>query len=85
MSSLLRKNILNELKQKWISFSKLSELSKINRGVISSILRAESPKPISFNQFERIVDALDFPLEKMLEEYIQECFYNNKPNLFLFR
>lgn len=63
-----------------MNFSSFGELSGINRGIFSAILNGSPPKPISLNQMEAISRAFGKPEGWMFDLYIEECFYDGKPN-----
>ncbi|OWA35890.1 DNA-binding protein [Saccharibacillus sp. O16] len=76
LRSEIEKGILNL----GLNFSGFSELSGINRGIFSAILNSNPPKPISLHQLESIGKALGQPEGWMFESYIDECFFDGKPN-----
>ncbi|MDO3409469.1 DNA-binding protein [Saccharibacillus sp. CPCC 101409] len=80
MTLTLRSEIERGIAGLGMNFSEFGEWSGINRGIFSAILNSNPPKPISLNQFERITKALGHPEGWMFEQYIDECFYDGKPN-----
>lgn len=76
----LRSEIEKGISKLGLNFSGFSELSGINRGIFSAILNSNPPKPISLHQLERIGTALGQPEGWMFESYIDECFFDGKPN-----
>ncbi|WP_172256103.1 DNA-binding protein [Saccharibacillus deserti] len=76
----LRSEIENGIAELGMNFSSFGELSGINRGIFSAILNGSPPKPISLNQMETITRAFGKPEGWMFDLYIEECFYDGKPN-----
>ncbi|OWR31917.1 DNA-binding protein [Saccharibacillus sp. O23] len=76
----LRSEIEKGIANLGLNFSGFSELSGINRGIFSAILNSNPPKPISLHQLELIGKALGQPEGWMFESYIDECFFDGKPN-----
>ncbi len=76
----LRSEIEKGISNLGLNFSGFSELSGINRGIFSAILNSNPPKPISLHQLELIGKALGQPEGWMFESYIDECFFDGKPN-----
>ncbi|MCQ4088073.1 helix-turn-helix transcriptional regulator [Saccharibacillus sp. JS10] len=76
----LRSTIEQEMARQGHNFATLSEKSGINRGVFSAILNSSPPKPISFHQLATITEALNMPPGWLFDEYMSECFYDEKPN-----
>lgn len=80
MTMTLRSEIEKGIAGMGMNFSEFGEWSGINRGIFSAILNSNPPKPISLNQLERIGKALGHEEGWMFEMYIEECFYDGKPN-----
>ncbi|OWA35889.1 hypothetical protein B9G55_08360 [Saccharibacillus sp. O16] len=78
--SAIRAEISKEILNANNNFAEFSRRSGINRGVFSLIFNASSPKPISLNQLETIGQALDKESDWLFELYVEECFFNGKPN-----
>ncbi|MCQ4088075.1 DNA-binding protein [Saccharibacillus sp. JS10] len=76
----LRSEIEKGIADLGMNFSSFGELSGINRGIFSAILNGNPPKPISLNQMEAITRAFGYPEGWMFDLYIEECFYDGKPN-----
>ncbi|MEJ8305375.1 DNA-binding protein [Saccharibacillus sacchari] len=76
----LRSEIEKGIAELGMNFSSFGELSGINRGIFSAILNGSPPKPISLNQMEAITRAFGYPEGWMFDLYIEECFYDGKPN-----
>ncbi|WP_172246238.1 DNA-binding protein [Saccharibacillus endophyticus] len=76
----LRSEIEKGITELGMNFSSFGELSGINRGIFSAILNGSPPKPISLNQMEAITRAFGYPEGWMFDLYIEECFYDGKPN-----
>ncbi|MDO3411207.1 DNA-binding protein [Saccharibacillus sp. CPCC 101409] len=76
----LRSEIEAGITKLGMNFSAFSKHSGVNRGIFSAILNGHPPKPISLNQFELIIRALDCPEDWHFDLYIEECFYEGKPN-----
>lgn len=76
----LRSEIEKGIAELGLNFSSFGELSGINRGIFSAILNGSPPKPISLNQMEAITRAFGYPEGWMFDLYIEECFYDGKPN-----
>ncbi|NGZ74104.1 helix-turn-helix domain-containing protein [Saccharibacillus alkalitolerans] len=80
MTMTLRSEIEKGIAEMGMNFSEFGEWSGINRGIFSAILNSNPPKPISLNQLERIAKALGHEEGWMFERYIDECFYDGRPN-----
>ncbi|GGN93579.1 hypothetical protein [Saccharibacillus kuerlensis] len=80
MTITLRSEIEKGIAELGMNFSSFGELSGINRGIFSAILNGSPPKPISLNQMEAITRAFGKPEGWMFDLYIEECFYDGKPN-----
>ncbi|QDH19660.1 DNA-binding protein [Saccharibacillus brassicae] len=80
MEMTLRSEIEKGIAGMGMNFSEFGEWSGINRGIFSAILNSNPPKPISLNQLERIGRALGREDGWMFEVYINECFYDGRPN-----
>ncbi|CAM3296881.1 MULTISPECIES: DNA-binding protein [Saccharibacillus] len=80
MEMTLRSEIEKGIAGMGMNFSEFGEWSGINRGIFSAILNSNPPKPISLNQLERIGRALGREDGWMFEAYINECFYDGRPN-----
>lgn len=80
MTMTLRSEIERGIAGMGMNFSEFGEWSGINRGIFSAILNSNPPKPISLNQLERIGKALGHEEGWMFELYIEECFYDGRPN-----
>lgn len=76
----LRSEIEKGIAELGMNFSSFGELSGINRGIFSAILNGNPPKPISLNQMEAITRAFGQEPGWMFDLYIEECFYDGKPN-----
>lgn len=76
----LRSEIEKGIAELGMNFSSFGELSGINRGIFSAILNGSPPKPISLNQMEAITRAFGKEPGWMFDLYIEECFYDGKPN-----
>ncbi|OWA36098.1 DNA-binding protein [Saccharibacillus sp. O16] len=76
----LRSEIEKGIAELGMNFSSFGELSGINRGIFSAILNGSPPKPISLNQMEAITRAFGKEPGWMFNLYIEECFYDGKPN-----
>ncbi|OWR26967.1 DNA-binding protein [Saccharibacillus sp. O23] len=76
----LRSEIEKGIAELGMNFSSFGELSGINRGIFSAILNGSPPKPISLNQMESITRAFGKEPGWMFDLYIEECFYDGKPN-----
>ncbi|MDO3410145.1 DNA-binding protein [Saccharibacillus sp. CPCC 101409] len=79
-TTTLRSEIEKGIAALGMNFSSFGELSGINRGIFSAILNGNPPKPISLNQMEAITRAFGKPAGWMFDLYIEECFYDGKPN-----
>ncbi|GGN95779.1 hypothetical protein [Saccharibacillus kuerlensis] len=80
LTMTLRSEIEKGIADMGMNFSEFGEWSGINRGIFSAILNSNPPKPISLNQMERIGRALGHEEGWMFERYIEECFYDGRPN-----
>ncbi|CAM4304907.1 helix-turn-helix domain-containing protein [Saccharibacillus endophyticus] len=80
MTMTLRSEIERGIAEMGMNFSEFGEWSGINRGIFSAILNSNPPKPISLNQLERIAKALGHEEGWMFDLYIDECFYDGRPN-----
>jgi len=80
MTMTLRSEIERGIAEMGMNFSEFGEWSGINRGIFSAILNSNPPKPISLNQLERIAKALGHEQGWMFDLYIDECFYDGRPN-----
>ncbi|CAM3351399.1 MULTISPECIES: tetratricopeptide repeat protein [Saccharibacillus] len=80
LTKTLRSEIENGIAELGMNFSSFGERSGINRGIFSAILNGTPPKPISLNQMEAITRAFGKPEGWMFDLYIEECFYDGKPN-----
>ncbi|MEJ8304489.1 DNA-binding protein [Saccharibacillus sacchari] len=80
MTMTLRSEIEKGIAEMGMNFSEFGEFSGINRGIFSAILNSNPPKPISLNQLERITKAFGQEEGWMFELYIEECFYDGRPN-----
>lgn len=76
----LRSEIEKGIAELGMNFSSFGELSGINRGIFSAILNGSPPKPISLNQMEAITRAFGKEPGWRFDLYIEECFYDGKPN-----
>lgn len=76
----LRAEIKKAILSESTNFAEFSRRSGVNRGVFSLILNPSSPKPISLNQLETIGKALDKESGWLFELFVEECFFNGKPN-----
>ncbi|OWR31918.1 DNA-binding protein [Saccharibacillus sp. O23] len=79
-TNVLRLKIKEEILRSNNNFAEFSRRSGVNRGVFSLILNPSSPKPISLNQLETIGKALNKESGWLFELYVEECFFNGKPN-----
>ncbi|WP_411344103.1 hypothetical protein ACE3MZ_21400 [Paenibacillus sp. WLX1005] len=70
----LRHEIIKELQKRNYSLSVFSKLSGVNRGILSSTLNSDTPKPISINQLDRMGKALQKSRGWLYEIFIQELF-----------
>lgn len=81
LNMTVRQHICNEIEQQGYSLSQFSQISGINRGVLSATLGDTPTKAMSINQLDRMTKALGKPLnwlyESFITEYLQE---NNKMN-----
>ena len=67
------REILEQYMQKErLSISRFSQLSAINTGTLSRILKGS--KPISLGQLQRITDGMKLPEDSLFNNYIEECF-----------
>ncbi|WP_148466817.1 transcriptional regulator [Paenibacillus senegalimassiliensis] len=60
------------MQEEELSISKFSQLSTINTGTLSRILKGL--KPISLGQLQRITSGMKLPEDGLFQEYIEECF-----------
>ncbi|MDO3410144.1 hypothetical protein QWJ34_10260 [Saccharibacillus sp. CPCC 101409] len=70
----------NEILKEYSTISQFAEKVKINRSIFSLIFRKNSRKPISFAQLTKITLALGYREEHFFSLYINECFFEGKPN-----
>ncbi|ODP28291.1 hypothetical protein PTI45_02281 [Paenibacillus nuruki] len=82
MSTLdtVRSHIEQELQDKQINLTQFEKISGINRGVLSATLNSNPPRSISINQLDRMAAALDRPEGWLYEQYVEECFVDQKVN-----
>lgn len=74
----IRSEIENSLMYYGYTLTRLSELSGINPGHLSSILRGNPPRPISIRQLDAITKAFGYPKDWFYELYVDECFITGK-------
>ncbi|GIO38317.1 hypothetical protein J41TS12_31780 [Paenibacillus antibioticophila] len=60
------------MQEEQLSISKFSQLSAINTGTLSRILKGLSP--VSLRQLQRITNGMGLPEDSFFKEYIDECF-----------
>lgn len=60
------------IQEEQLSISKFSQLSNINTGTLSRILKGT--KPISLKQLQQITYGMALPEDALFQEYIEECF-----------
>ncbi|WP_438348698.1 DNA-binding protein [Paenibacillus sp. FA6] len=79
-ATTIRAEITNYLECNGHTFSSFGQTSGINKGVISAILNNNSPKPISVRQIDLITKGLGYAEGALYDLYVEECFFNEKPN-----
>ncbi|WP_411348230.1 hypothetical protein [Paenibacillus sp. WLX2291] len=73
----VRQQVRNEIEKQGYSLSQLSQISGINRGVLSATLGDKPTKAMSINQLDRMTEALCKPLNWLYESFITECLQDN--------
>lgn len=76
----VRSSIEQEMKHKQMNLTQFEKISGINRGVLSATLNSNPPRSISINQLDRMTVALGQPDGWLYEQYIEECFVEQKVN-----
>lgn len=69
---LIREILEQYMQEEQLSISRFSQLSTINTGTLSRILKGL--KPISLGQLQRITMGMKLPEDGLFQEYIKECF-----------
>lgn len=64
----------NEISQQGYSLSRFSQISGINRGILSATLNGNPPKPMSINQLDTMTAALGKPEGWLYERFAEQCF-----------
>lgn len=64
----------NEISKQGYSLSRFSQVSGINRGILSATLNGNPPKPMSINQLDAMNAALDKPEGWLYELFVEQCF-----------
>lgn len=72
MQRTIREILDRYIQEQQLSISKFSQLSDINTGTLSRILKGT--KPISLKQLQQITYGMELPEDALFEEYIEECF-----------
>ena len=76
----IRAEIINHLEENGHTYSSFGQSLGINKGVISAILNNNPPKPISVRQIDLITKGLGYAEGALYDLYVEECFFNEKPN-----
>lgn len=79
-ATTIRAEIINYLEGNGHTFSSFGQTLGINKGVISAILNNNPPKPISVRQIDLITKGLGYAEGALYDLYVEECFFNEKPN-----
>ncbi|WP_018750126.1 hypothetical protein [Paenibacillus sanguinis] len=72
MQRSIREILEQYMVEEELSISRFSQISTINTGTLSRILKGL--KPISLGQLQLITNAMKLPQDGLYEEYIEECF-----------
>ncbi len=64
----------NEISRQGYSLSRFSQISGINRGILSATLNGNPPKPMSINQLDTMNTALGKPEGWLYELFVEQCF-----------
>lgn len=64
----------NEISKQGYSLSRFSQVSGINRGILSATLNGTPPKPMSINQLDSMNAALGKPEGWLYELFVEQCF-----------
>lgn len=72
LQQTIREILERYIQEQQLSISKFSQLSDINTGTLSRILKGT--KPISLKQLQQITYGMALPEDALFEEYIEECF-----------
>ncbi|MDN4620214.1 hypothetical protein QCD85_19020 [Paenibacillus sp. PsM32] len=64
----------NEISKQGYSLSRFSQISGINRGILSATLNGNPPKPMSINQLDTMTTALGKPEGWLYERFAEQCF-----------
>ncbi len=64
----------NEISKQGYSLSRFSQVSGINRGILSATLNGNPPKPMSINQLDTMNSALGKPEGWLYELFVEQCF-----------
>lgn len=68
----IRETLIKYMRNNNMSYSRFSEISRINTGTLSRILQGN--KPISMNQLIGITAGMGLPEDFFFSDYIEECF-----------
>lgn len=71
-TTTIRSELETHLKKTGLTINQFAELSKINSGTLSTIIKGV--RPIAMQQLDRIVAAMGFPEGSFYELYLEECF-----------
>ncbi|MEJ8545622.1 helix-turn-helix domain-containing protein [Brevibacillus borstelensis] len=74
----LRSEIEKNLRRKGFTISKLSELTGINSGTLSTILNGNPPRPMTVCQLDQLAIAFDHEPGWLYELYPEECVTEDK-------
>lgn len=64
----------NEISRQGYSLSRFSQISGINRGILSATLNGNPPKPMSIGQLDKMTLALNKPEGWLYEQFVEQCF-----------
>lgn len=76
----LRDELEKEINLQGHSLSHFSQISGINRGILSATLNGNPPKPISIKQLDKMTKALGKKEGWLYEQFMNECFEDGKAN-----
>lgn len=71
-TTTIRSELETYLKKTGLTINQFGELSKINSGTLSTIIKGV--RPIAMQQLDRIVAAMGLPEGSFYELYLEECF-----------
>lgn len=76
----VRDELEKEIAAQGHSLSHFSNISGINRGILSATLNGNPPKPISIKQLDQMTHALGKEEGWLYEQFMNECFEDGKAN-----